>query len=98
MMPQDRIKDYTGGLIGGTPSPSPGVRDYTGGLMGGTPSTPTEPQGLLGNALTTVAPVLDFLSRGQYASAGFFDAMINDNSNILDALSLAGSELVSPTR
>jgi hypothetical protein len=96
-MPQDRIKDYTGGLMGGTPSPSPGVKDYTGGLIQDS-STPTEPQGLMGNALSTISPVLDFLSRGQYASAGFFDALINDDSSIGDALSLAASELISPTR
>jgi hypothetical protein len=47
------------------------------------------------DALTGIG---DVLSRGQYASAGFFDSLINDNSSILDALSLAGSELVSPTK
>lgn len=49
-------------------------------------------------ALSAAAPVLDFLSRPNYASAGFFDALINDNASVMDALSLAGRELISPTK
>src|SRR5262245_23320410 len=51
-----------------------------------------------GGILSSLAPALDFLARGQYASAGFFDALLNDNAGIGQALSLAGSELLNPVK
>lgn len=79
-----------------------GGRDLFGNPLpgGSAPQSPGFLSSIPGaqTALSILAPALDFLSRGQYASAGFFDALINDNASVLDALSQAGNELISPTK
>src|SRR5262245_54210304 len=53
---------------------------------------PAEPtSGIIGTAL-------DILGRPGYASAGFANALINENKGLGEALSTAGSELVNPTQ
>lgn len=47
--------------------------------------------------VSTITPVLQFLSRGQYASAKFFDTFKEDSlGSFVGALQAAGSELVNP--
>ena len=106
-MPQDAL-DKLLEKYGPTPTPKPGPtpgvsptpgEDALDALLnkyGGGGTTPA--QGVMGNVLSTISPALDFLSRGQYASAGFFDAMINDEADIGDALAIGFNELKSPTR
>lgn len=89
--------DFLGRPIGGGQVQQGGV-DFLGRPIGGAPVAPGSPGegGIISSTLSVLAPALDFLSRGQYASAGFFDALINDNASIGQALSLAGSELYDP--
>jgi hypothetical protein len=62
------------------------------------PSVSTEggDSSVLGTALSYAAPVLDFISRPQYASAKFFDSVINDSANVFDAIGAALGEFVDP--
>src|SRR5262249_24494889 len=53
-------------------------------------------QGILGTVLSYATPVLDFISRPQYASARFFDSIINDSASVFDALGGALDELIDP--
>jgi hypothetical protein len=70
-----------------------------GWLTGPSVSTPgAESGGVLGTALSYAAPVLDFISRPQYASAKFFDSVINDSANVFDALGGALDELIDPKK
>ncbi|HKX29349.1 MAG TPA: hypothetical protein VJ302_16755 [Blastocatellia bacterium] len=93
-------------LLRGGGAPAQGSSGGFDSLLGSGPSKPAQPteSSFLSNipgahtALSVAAPVLDFLSRGQYASAGFFDALLNDNASVLDALGRAGSELLSSTK
>lgn len=53
-------------------------------------------QGTLGAVVSTIAPVIDILSRGQYASAKFFDSFGDESQSIFDAIASAFNELVDP--
>lgn len=64
---------------------------------GGAPAAAApSPSGILGTALSYAAPVFDFLSRGQYASAKFFDSTIREGADIFDALGAAFGEAYDP--
>src|SRR5262245_12395712 len=94
--PLDELLRRAGGGIA-TPSSTP-VGSPLDDLLQRTGQTPsTEPQGIFGTALSYAAPVLDFISRPQYASAKFFDSTINDSVPFFDALGQAVDELVAPS-
>lgn len=58
--------------------------------------TPPPVEGTWGTVVSTVTPVLEFLSRGQYASAKFVDSFANESKGILESFLNAGEELVAP--
>lgn len=61
-----------------------------------TPIQVTPQPGTLGAVVSTIAPVIDVLSRGQYASAKFFDSIGDESKSIFDAIADAFGELVDP--
>lgn len=73
-------------------------------FFGGSPNSPSiiepvpvvEKPGTWGTVVSTVTPVLEFLSRGQYASAKFVDSLANESKGILESFLNAGEELISP--
>lgn len=50
------------------------------------PTKTEEVPGTFGRIVSTIAPVLDVLSRGQYASAKFFDSVAGQNKPIFESL------------
>jgi hypothetical protein len=60
------------------------------------PQPVVEKPGTWGTVVSTVTPVLEFLSRGQYASAKFVDSLANESKGILESFLNAGEELISP--
>jgi len=56
----------------------------------------TKAKGYANTVLSSVAPVLDFLSRGQYASAKFFNSYAYESKGIIESLDLASQELIDP--
>jgi len=73
--------------------------DYSSALPN--PSTYDVPQttpvqGYGGVLLSSIAPVVDFISRPQYASAKFFDSLGNESRGIFGSLGDAFSELIDP--
>ena len=83
------------------PNQSGGGLDFFGGsdrtpVIGIQPAETVEQPGTWGTVVSTVTPVLEFLSRGQYASAKFVDSLANESKGILESLLNAGEELISP--
>lgn len=61
-----------------------------------TPPATVEETGTWGAVVSTIAPVLDYLSRGQYASAKFFDSLGDESKTFLDKISEAAMEIYDP--
>lgn len=66
-----------------------------------TPKTPTFPEitqkpGFGGAVVSAIAPVVDFLSRPQYASATFFDGLFEEGKSVFDLISDSFNELIDP--
>lgn len=57
-------------------------------------SVPTP--GFGGSIVSSLAPVLEFVSRPQFASAAFFDGLADESKSVFDAISSAFGELVDP--
>lgn len=55
-----------------------------------------EKPGTLGKILTTISPVVEFLSRGQYASAKFFDGVSDSSKGFFEIISEAAQEAYDP--
>lgn len=53
-------------------------------------------KGYASSAISSISPVLEFLSRGQYASAKFFDSYSTEGKSIFESLGMAGQELIDP--
>lgn len=60
------------------------------------PPVTTPAPGFVNTVLSTVSPVLDVLSRGQYASAKFFDSAAYEGKGIFQSLGLAFNEAIDP--
>lgn len=99
-MPQNRQQDVYPALPIREPSPTSDIAAdvYPALTITPYPNAPiTVPKpGTLGTIVSTVAPVLDVLSRGQYASAKFFDSLGDESKNIFDAIAGAFGELIDP--
>lgn len=62
----------------------------------GPPSTTSPVRGFAGTIVSAIAPVTEFLSRPQYASAAFFDGMMDKSKSMLDVMSDTFGELIDP--
>lgn len=56
----------------------------------------TPRRGFGGSVVSAIAPVLDILSRPQYASAMFFNSMMDNSKSIFDAISDSFNEFIDP--
>lgn len=55
-------------------------------------------KGFGGQIVSAIAPVVDFISRPQYASAMFFNSMMDNSKSIFDAISDSFNEFIDPVR
>ena len=62
------------------------------------PPEVTPKKGFGGSVVSVIAPALDILSRPQYASAMFFNSMMDSSKSIFDAISDSFNEFVDPVR
>lgn len=60
------------------------------------PSTTAPVQGFAGTIVSAIAPVTEFLSRPQFASAAFFDGMMDKSKSMFDVISDTFGELIDP--
>lgn len=60
------------------------------------PPTTRNVPGFGGAVISAIAPVADFLSRGQFASAIFFDGLFDESKGIFDLVSDSFNELIDP--
>lgn len=59
-------------------------------------TTPTPGWG--GSIVSSLSPILEFISRPQFASAAFFDGLADESKGVFDAISDAFGELIDPKR
>lgn len=62
-----------------------------------TPITTATP-GYGGSIISSLSPILEFISRPQFASAAFFDGLADESKSVFDSISDAFGELVDPKR
>jgi len=62
------------------------------------PAEATPRKGFAGSVVSVIAPALDILSRPQYASAMFFNSMMDNSKSIFDAISDSFNEFIDPVR
>lgn len=53
-------------------------------------------KGFGGTVVSVIAPVVDFLARPQYASAAFFEGMMDETKSIFDVISDSFNEIIDP--
>lgn len=58
----------------------------------------TQKRGYGGSIVSAIAPALDIISRPQYASAMFFNSMMDSSKSVFDAISDSLGEFVDPKR
>jgi hypothetical protein len=58
----------------------------------------TPKRGYGGSIVSAIAPAIDVLSRPQYASAMFFNSMMDNSKSVFDAISDAFNEFIDPQR
>jgi hypothetical protein len=69
------------------------------GLLANNPPPITTPTpGFGGSIVSSLSPILEFISRPQFASAAFFDGLADESKSIFDAISDSFGELVDPKR
>lgn len=98
MTPQDRLKQ----LFNQGQQQQQDINPASSALQNiFSPATPTLPEvtqkpGYGGAIVSAIAPVAEFLSRPQYASAKFFDGLFEEGKSIFDLISDSFNELVDP--
>lgn len=107
---EEMFPGFTGGVTTSqtpstTPIPSPSVDPNFQKMFPGLGNikipTTTFPEvqkkeGYLGKVVSTISPAIDILSRGQYASAKFFDSFSDESKDMLDILGDSLKEAISP--
>lgn len=73
---------------------TPSLLDISNEMNNMTPATPTP--GFGGAVMSVISPITEFLSRPQYASAAFFDGLMDESKSIFDIISGSFNEIVNP--
>jgi hypothetical protein len=110
-MPQQKKKSLTQQMMEGgglnpphiSPLPVGGgqPKSLTQSFMDGdnidlTPPSQNKLEGYAKTVLSTISPIIDVLSIGQYASAKFFDAAAYEGKGIMQSFGLAAQEAIDP--